>query len=129
MPSPAEQTQHTIDTAIRMGAVALIAYWCFLILGPFLLAVAWAIIIAVAVYPLLGSVERALGGRSKVALALFAALGLALLIVPSVMLSGSVVEAVSAIHAAHEAGTLEVPPPPATVADWPLIGERLSTLR
>ncbi len=118
-------TQRTIDTAIRLGVVAALGYFCFLVLAPFLLPVAWGIIIAVAVYPLHVRLEAAFGGRSRLAAATFALVGLALLIVPTVLLVESAAEAYQAAHQAYQAGTLHVPPPRESVREWPLVGERL----
>ncbi|MDJ0787065.1 MAG: AI-2E family transporter [Myxococcota bacterium] len=120
-----EHTKRVIDTAIRLGAVALVAYICFLVLRPFILPVAWGMIIAVAMYPLHLRLASALGGRSKLALTIFTVAGLALLIVPTVLLIGSVLDAFHATQAAYEAGTLHVPPPREGVQEWPIVGERL----
>ena len=115
-----------IDTAIRLALLAGLGYFCLTLFRPFLMPVAWAAIIAVAIYPLLVRLERALGRTG--ALAVFTLGALALILVPVVLLAASMVEAVQGLHAQYEAGSLSVPPPPAGVADWPIIGERLDAL-
>jgi len=125
MTTNADQTQRAIDTAIRLGVIAGVAYMCFLVLEPFILPVAWGMIIAVAVYPLHLRIAAALGDRHKAALSIFTLSALALLIVPTVLLVESILEAYQAGQAAYEAGTLRVPPPRDGVEEWPLIGERL----
>jgi predicted PurR-regulated permease PerM len=120
-----ESTKHAIDTALRLGAVALMVYWSFRIFQPFVMPVLWAGIIAVAVYPLFLRFEKLLGGKRKLALTLFTLLALAILIVPTVMLANSTASAVQTLSVKIEEETLQVPPPPAAVAEWPLVGEKL----
>jgi predicted PurR-regulated permease PerM len=128
MSTQPDASQQAVEAAIRLGTIALIVYLCFLIFEPFMLPVAWAIIIAVAVYPLHLRLVAVLGGRSRLALAAFTLVGVAVLIVPTAMLTASVVEGVQAAHEAYESGGFEVPPPPPEVAELPIVGERLSAL-
>ena len=118
-------SRRTIDTAIRIGLIALLVYWCLHIFRPFLVPVLWAMIIAVAVQPLYRKFEALLGGNKKLALTLFTAFAFALLILPTVMLVRSVVDTIQHVYAGLDAGTLRVPPPSDSVASWPVIGEQL----
>ena len=121
-------SKRTIDTAIRIGLLALLVYWCIHIFRPFLIPVLWAIIIAVAIHPLYVKFESLLGGKRKLALSLFTIIVLAILIIPTVLLASSMVDTVQHIAKQWEEGTLQVPPPPDRVAGWPLVGARLHTL-
>lgn len=114
-----------LDTTIRIGIVLLLAYWCFKIIAPFIIPITWAIIIAVAIYPLHVKLVAAMRGRKRVAAVLFAIMALALLIVPTIKLSASLVDTTQALTTAWESGTLKIPPPAASVAEWPLIGDSL----
>jgi predicted PurR-regulated permease PerM len=118
-------SKRTIDTAIRIGFIALLVYWCLYIFKPFLNPVLWAIIIAVAVYPFYLRFESLLGGRKKLALSLFTMIALAILIIPTVMLGTSLVETVHGVTTGLGDGTLQVPPPPDSVASWPLVGKKV----
>ena len=115
----------TMDAAIRLSLLALLILWCFQIVRPFIMPVLWGAIMAVAIYPLFVKAYTAFGGRQKLTATLITLLALAILIVPTVMLSGSVVESSKALATDIEAGTLTVPPPSDKVKDWPLIGEKL----
>ena len=115
----------TMDAAIRIGLLALLLLWCFNIVKPFIFPVLWGAILAVAIYPLFVKAYTALGGRQKLTATLITLFALALLITPTVMLSGSLVEGYKSLAADVEAGTLVVPPPADTVKEWPLIGEKL----
>ena len=120
-----EVSARVIDIALRLSVIALIILWSFSIFKPFLMPVLWAGIIAVAVYPMYLHLERWLGGRRKLALTVFTLLALSVLIVPTVMLANSTVTSAQSLSEDLEEGTLEIPPPPASVAEWPLVGQKL----
>jgi len=115
----------TMDAAIRISLLALLIFWCFNIVKPFLLPVLWGAIMAVAIYPLFEKAYKKLGGREKLTATLITLLALAFLITPAVMLSGSMIDGSQELAAEFEAGTLSVPPPAENVKDWPLVGEKL----
>ena len=118
--------QRAVEAAIRIGLVFLLAAWCFLIVEPFIVPILWGMIIAVASYPLYGWMRNKLGGRGKLAAAVFTLLALALLITPTVMLVDTIAETTQHLSKDLQGGTLSIPPPPASVAGWPIIGEELS---
>ena len=114
------------DVAIRLALVALIVYWSFLLLRPFIAILIWAAILSVALYPFYSWLKRVLGGRSTVASFLLTALALVVILGPISTLGAALVENLSSIAVGISEGTVTVPPPPPSVADWPLIGEELS---
>lgn len=126
MATSRDATQQVLDIAIRLGLIFLLAYSCYQIFRPFLMPVAWGMIIAVALLPILRTLEARIG--TKAALGGVVLIGLGVLIVPTILLGASMVEAVQNGYAAFEAGDLGVPPPPPGVADWPVIGERVFEL-
>ena len=121
-------TGQSLETAIRIGLIALLIWVCFLIFKPFMIPVLWGIIIAVAVYPLYRKLESGLGGRSTLSAALFTLAALALLIVPTVLLFESLIDTVKVLATGLKNGNLVVPPPPEGVAGWPIIGEPVYNL-
>ena len=122
------QLNLALEASIHIGLAILLATACLLILLPFIPLITWGVIIAVAAYPGFQKVQRALGGREVVAAVLFAVLFLALLIVPVVLLADTLVEGVQTLASHLKEGTLIVPPPPAGVENWPIIGARLNSL-
>ena len=46
------ETAPGVHTAIQIGLVALLAFWCVQIALPFIGLIAWAGIIAIGIYPL-----------------------------------------------------------------------------
>lgn len=113
------------EATIRIALVALLATWCFQIVKPFLMPVAWAIIIATAIFPAYRWLGRMMGGRERLAAVVLTLSGLILLVVPSVFSAGSLVENASWLSEGLRDGSLEVPLPPEHIATWPLIGQKL----
>lgn len=113
------------EAAVRIGVIFILAAWCFDIVRPFITAVAWAIIIATATYPAYRRLAAALGDRHGLAASLFTLLLLVVLIVPTVLLAGTLVETAQQFAADLSDGSIAVPPPPERVASWHVIGEPL----
>jgi predicted PurR-regulated permease PerM len=113
----------TVEAVIRIGLIAGLIGWCFIIARPFLIPIAWGAIIAVTVFPGYEMLEVALGGRRIWAAVLVTLLMLVLLVVPSVLLGNSLVSGATKVVGYFQSGNLSIPPPPDSVARWPLIGE------
>ena len=114
-----------LETSIRIGLILFLVVWCFQIARPFLNPIVWGIILAIATQPIYAALCRAMGGRSSLAAAILVVGALLVLIVPSVLLTTNLVESTTQLAEKAEAGALEVPPPPAGVADWPIVGDRV----
>lgn len=122
------QVNLALEASIHIGLAILLAGGCFLILYPFLPLLSWGIIIAVAAYPAFKKLQGLLGGHGGLAAILFCVLLLALLIVPMLLLAGTLVDAAQNLAAHLTDQTLNIPPPPVNVETWPVIGVRLRTL-
>lgn len=116
--------KRAVEAAIRIGVLFLIVMWALQIIRPFVSVVLWAVILAVAIYPLYAGLAKRLGGRGKLASFLITMALLAVLLVPTWKFFGATIEEAREVAAKAEAGTLRVPPPAEGVRDWPLIGER-----
>ena len=117
-------TAQAIEIAIRLGLIFLILAWCLQILTPFISIVAWGAIIAVAIYnPYLKLAEK-LGGRKKLAVTLIAVMGIAIILLPIISLSSSMVDGATELGDQISEGTIHVPPPPAYVEECPIIGKK-----
>ena len=117
-----------VEVSIHVGLLILLATACLVILYPFVPLLTWGIIIAVAVYPGFQNLQRAMGGRGGLAAVLFTLVLLALVIVPAVLLGQSLVQGVQAATAKFRAGVPIIPPPPANIGSWPIIGSPLKSL-
>ncbi|MGI9202832.1 MAG: AI-2E family transporter [Woeseiaceae bacterium] len=110
---------------VQIAAVAVLLYWCFTIISPFVTVVIWAVIISVALYPAHVSLTDRLGGREKLSATILVLAGLLIIALPSFMLAESTIGSLHGISAQLEDGTAQVPPPADKVADWPLIGNQV----
>ena len=119
-------TNDWTDIAIRLALVALIVYWSFLLLRPFIAILIWAAVLSVALYPIYLWLKRVLGGRSTLASFLLTVLALVVILGPLGAIGTALVNNLSEIAAGMSEGTVTVPPPPSYVAEWPLVGSTLS---
>jgi len=114
-----------LEATIHVGLVGLLLFWCFKIGQPFIETIVWGIIIAVAIYPGYARLKSALGGRGRLAATLITLFALVLLLVPTFMLSESLINTVQGLSAQLDNGTLSLPPPPESVRSWPVVGQPL----
>jgi predicted PurR-regulated permease PerM len=114
-----------LEATIRISIVAILAMWCMQIVKPFLIPIIWGIIIAIASYPGYRRLRRMVGERYGVAAPLFTLLALMILIVPIVLLAETAVDGIQMIVSQLSDGDLNLPPPPESVATWPVVGNEL----
>ncbi len=114
-----------VEVSINVGLLILLVTACLLILYPFIPLVAWGIIIAVAAYPGFQKLQRLLGDRAILAAVLFTLILLAAVIAPAIFLGHSLAEGAQAATAKFKAGVPIIPPPPANIESWPIIGAPL----
>ena len=117
-----------VQLVIRLGLLAFLIYWTFVLIRPFVPILAWSIVLAVALYPVFSLLSRLLGGRPKLAAAILTIINLGIVIGPATWLGLSAVEGLKEFAGNLSAGNLVVPSPPEGVKDWPLIGPRLYEL-
>ena len=117
--------KNAMASFIQIAAVVVLVFWCLKIIAPFISIVLWGAIIAVALFPLHMKLSGKLGGREKLSSTLFVLLGLAILLVPAYILTDSSVAAIKTVGAQLDEGAVEISPPDPSVAEWPLIGDKL----
>ena len=119
------QASQGIDTAIKIGFVALLVLWCFQIAAPFIGPIVWAGIIAIAVYPLFAWVKNKTGLSNGLSATLVTLALLATLITPAVMLASAMIENTQELSEYLQNDELTIPPPKESVGDWPFIGKKV----
>lgn len=122
------QINRALEASIHIGLAILLVAACLLILLPFIPLIAWGIIIAVAAYPTFKKLEKLLGGRRVLAAVIFTLILLAVLILPVYLLADSLIGGVQAVTAHLKSGAAIIPPPPSSIAGWPLIGAPLTKM-
>ncbi len=118
-----EKVSLAIEIAIKVGLLAIVVYLSYLIAKPFIAIVIWGIIIAVALSPLIDSLEKRFGHRKKIIIGLTVTV-IAALLIPSYALSGKMIESSQTIIGAMKDGDITLPPPTEKVKEWPIIGEK-----
>ena len=114
-----------IEIAVTLGLIFLVLAWGFMILKPFIPLIIWGGIIAVACYTPVLKLQGSLGGSKKRAVILFALIGLSIVIVPTWIFAGSMIESSTTLGKHVAEGTVHIPPPADGVKDWPLIGNKV----
>lgn len=114
-----------IETSIRLFVMGFLAYWTFVIIAPFGAMIVWSVVLAVALYPLLDRLSALLGGRASLAAIIITIAALALVIGPMTWMGLGFVDPVKGVIAGFDNGDIAIPPPPASVKDWPLVGAQL----
>ena len=117
--------KRAVDTSLRIGLIALLVIWCFQVVRPFISPIVWGIIVAIAIHPLYLRLAWLTGGRNRLSATILVGGLLLLLLVPSVMITTSLVESATELAGNLREGEIDVPPPPAQVADWPIVGGRV----
>ena len=117
--------RNMIEATLRIGLLLLLLVFSYDIIKPFMVPITWGAIIAMAAFPLVKWLQPKLGDKRGLTCTLITALFILLLVVPTWTATEATLGALKNLSAAAENGSLKVPPPPARVADWPVIGERL----
>jgi predicted PurR-regulated permease PerM len=117
-----------IDVYIRFTLVIVLAVLCYQVFSPFLALMVWAMILAITLYPAQQTLARRLGGRQGLAAIVLVLAGTVLIVAPTGVLLLSLGDSIHQLIGGVRDNTLQVPAPPASVAGWPVIGEKVSGL-
>jgi predicted PurR-regulated permease PerM len=98
---------------------------CYIVFAPFLTLMAWALILAVTLYPLQRALARRIGGRQGLAATIVVLSGCLLIVAPTALLMDSFGGSIHGLVSAVQQNTLQVPAPREGVREWPLVGPRI----
>ena len=113
------------QTIIRLSLLGLLVFLCLQVLQPFINPLIGGVVIAIALNSPYERIASALGGRQGLASVILVALILLALILPAIALGTSMVQTAADLSDDFSPDTIAVPPPPDSVADWPIVGERV----
>jgi predicted PurR-regulated permease PerM len=117
--------ERMLEVLIRAGILLALAFLCFQVFAPFLTLMTWAVILAVALYPLHQWLARRMGGRQGLAATLLVLVAVVVIVAPTAVLMSSLGDSVHHFIGSVRDNTLEIPAPRESVAQWPVVGERL----
>ncbi len=121
-------TSGLLDVLIRAGLILALVMLCYQVFAPFLTLMVWALILAVALYPLHQYLADKIGGKQGLAATILVLLGIALIVVPTAVLMSSLGDSVHQLIIDVQENALEIPAPPDAVATWPVVGEKLHAI-
>ncbi|TDW20709.1 putative PurR-regulated permease PerM [Rhizobium azibense] len=114
-----------VSDLVRLGIIGLFAYWTMLLIAPFALIAVWSAILAVALFPMFEALARLIGNRPVIAATVIVVACLVLIIAPLALFAVNFVEAIQAFVGKLRAENFTLPAAPATVREWPIVGERI----
>jgi len=117
--------EEVIQLAVRLGLLAILISWCFILVRPFIPILAWGVVLAVALHPIYVSLSEHLGRRPKLAAVIITIIAVGVVIGPATWLGLGLVDGLRAISEQLSSDKLVVPSPPVAIRNWPLIGARL----
>lgn len=117
--------RNMIESTLRIGLIGVLLATTYEIVRPFTIPILWGAIIAMGVFPVVAWLEARLGGRRGLAATLVTLGFILLLVLPAWSATDALIGAIKHVAAVLEHGGLKISPPPAKVAQWPLIGEPL----
>jgi len=117
--------KNSVEAAIQIGVIMMLIYWCFKLAAPFISVTLWGLIIAIGSAPIYEWIKTKFNGKSGLAATVFTLIMLAVLITPSVYFTESIMASSQQLSTALEENTLSIPASPESIADLPLVGEKL----
>jgi len=112
----------TVLAVLFIGGLIAVSFW---VLRPFLGALIWAVMIVVATWPLMLTVQRILGDQRWLAVMVMSLVLLLLLVLPFSAAIGTIVANAGAITDwSKTLSQFQLPPPPSWLAGLPVIGSR-----
>ncbi len=116
-----------VDAAIGLVALGILLVGCFVVLRPFLAAVLWALVLAIALWPVFRWLEARVHGQRGLAAALVTGVLVVLLLGPAALLgvaaAGHIEGLATVVRRLLEQGP---PPPPGWAGELPVIGPDLA---
>jgi predicted PurR-regulated permease PerM len=114
-----------LDVLIRAGLIGVLAVLCYVVFAPFLTLMAWAVILAVTLYPLHRWLAGKIGGKQGFAATIVVVVGILLIVTPTALLMDSFGSSVHQLVGAVQQNTLEIPAPREGIREWPIVGQKI----
>ncbi len=92
---------------------------------PFVNIILWSFILALALHPIHTKLSKKIRGKPKLVSFIIVFTILVVIILPSGLLIGSLIDEVKVLKVSYDNGTLTIPHPEEEIKEWPVIGEKL----
>ena len=112
-----------VELAIRLGILAFLLYWSFILIRPFITIAIWSVVLTVALHPAYDWMVSWLYGRRWLAAVLMTTLTLLVVIGPATWLVLGLIDSLLTLTTYLDPAVLALPPPPDAIRSWPLVGE------
>ncbi len=122
--NPTNLTKLIADNIIKIGFLAILVGWCFLLISPFLAPVLWGILISVILHPMYTGLAKKLGGKKGWSATILTLGMLAIILIPTFLFMGSLVDGAQNLGAQLESKSFNINPPNESVKEWPIIGKK-----
>lgn len=124
LPPRPEPRDDVIHFAIRLGLLAFLVYWSFVLVRPFLAILAWSMVLTAALYPVYDWLTRRLGGRYRLSAILITVSSLLIVVGPAAWFGMGLVQGLKLVSEQLGSANFVVPAPPPGIRAWPVVGSR-----
>lgn len=114
-----------MNVMIRLGLLVFLAFLSMRVLSPFLTVLVWGMFLAIMLYPLHQYIAKLFGKRQGATAVLLVLFGFTLIGIPLIMMGDSLSGHMYDLESSYKSKTLSIKQPAPTVAEWPIVGERL----
>jgi predicted PurR-regulated permease PerM len=118
-----EKVRLAIEIAIKLGLIFLVILISFLIVKPFIPLLVWAVIIAVALSPVVDKIVKRVKKRKSVIVAITTMI-IVSVAAPTYILSDKLIASTTHAIEIIKDGNVTIPQPTQKVKEWPLIGDK-----
>jgi predicted PurR-regulated permease PerM len=110
------------ETVLRIALLFLLLYWCYGIIKPFIDIILWAVIFAVALFPLYNWLMLKLGGRKTLSSVIIVIIMFLVLALPGLLFAKSLYDGVSYLKEQYENAENIIPAASEKVSELPVVG-------
>jgi len=110
------------ETVLRIALLFLLLYWCYDIIKPFIGIILWAVIFAVALFPMYNWLMLRLGGRKTLSSVIIVIIMLLVLALPGLLFAKSLYDGISYLKEQYENAENIIPAASEKVSELPLVG-------
>jgi predicted PurR-regulated permease PerM len=125
--SDSSNVRPAVEISIRLLLIAILLWYCFEIISPFISSLLWGIITAVALQPVFNFVKVKTGFRDRNASILLTCVTLLFFAVPFYFLMTSLINELKVVVERFSNNEFIIPSPPSEIAKWPIIGRPINS--